>query len=166
MGNDSVKSARLDISQEGLLEKIALVELNSWMRAQPHRRLARRWHAGSVWASWAAAFTATISSISIFVDYKWAAFVLSLLTAAVSAFLASVRPADHAKTHTAAAVGFTAIEDAMRDLGFDLKHAVGGGPDVEAARLKIAANRYDEAYARFEELKATTPATDLEPFPL
>jgi hypothetical protein len=166
MVKDRTTPANLEITPEGLREKIALVELNAWMRAGPQQRRATRWQLASVWASWAAAFMATISSISILVDHKWAAFVLAVVTAAVSAFLASVRPADHAKAHAAAAVAFTAIEDAMRDLGFDLGKAPVGSADVEAARVKIAQKRYDDEYAKFEELKATTPATKLDAFPL
>jgi hypothetical protein len=76
-------------------------------RAYAHETAARRWDNIAKSGSLIVAFTAAISTLSIFADNKEIAAIFALVTAAVGALQASFDPARTAKEHRDAALGYS-----------------------------------------------------------
>jgi hypothetical protein len=92
---------------------LAWLEHNSWKlqvlteaRCNAHEPRARRWYAVAITVAWAAAFLAALGGVSIVADQLVLAGVLAITTAALSTFLATVKPADSSARHKTASANY------------------------------------------------------------
>lgn len=148
-GDGNVQQGEIEITEKGLLEKIALVELDANVRVRPHRARANRWNRVAGISGWVAAFSAGIGGISVIAEHTVPAVVLAFTATAFATFTAVFRPAEKAAVHEAFAMGYRDTEDKMRNLHFDLTDS--GAAGTPSGR-NLAQRAYVAIYNPFQEL--------------
>lgn len=151
-GERSRQQKEIANTAKGLLKKIQMTELDAHVRVRPHRSLARRREIAAVVSAWVAAFSAGISTVSIFADQKPAAATLALIATAFTTFTVAAKPAERSADHSSRAATYKDCEDKMRNLYFDLTDT---GAAASEAGLQFAQNTYGKAYVPFQQCTLT-----------
>lgn len=105
----------------GLNEETRAQQAVTIARYGLHEPKAAQWDVIATVVAWAAAFCAAAGGVSIIADQLLLAGVLSIVTAALSAFLAAAKPADKAASLKTASAKYRALNSEYESLETDIR---------------------------------------------